>query len=501
VFSEWHTMSDPVIKIRIKRQNPMRVRRILDSMSKPRRDQLKKLLPKGVFTDKTMKSWSSVKYPTGLLGALPDGEGYGLLGHIAEEMLGLDATSINLDSLLTVARKWHPDMTEKEEAKVRKSVTTAPFIERLVATRRLLESSFQGSVQVEPEITVGAVQGHPDMTTANQVYEIKLTGMLKDNWGDFVFQTFAYAALLPAVTQVNIVLPLQEHIWTYDVSGWTNRAAFLAALDEQSRYYQTTVTANKAAADQICAANCIGCHILRKGSFANSIAHITDGRVPYQLFLSSNMSSRINIKEEDIAATRAHIDATKAKIFIHSPYIINLCATPGEADDYHVGCLAETTRIAAAMGCSGVVVHVGKSTDKEAAVAMANFRTNLSKALEAATPSCPILLETPAGQGTETLTDWTTFMDFVSSFDDERLRVCIDTCHVFACGHDPLAYIQKTLTERPSLLKLIHYNDSEAACGACVDRHAFMGLGRIGLDTMRVIAEVAAAAAIPALIE
>ena len=495
------TMSEP-IKIRIKRaMPPMRVRRILDSMTKPKRDQLKKLLPKGVFTDKTMKGWSSVKYPTGLLGALPDGEGYSLLGHIAEEMLGLGADTINLDSLLTVTRKWHPEMTEKEEAKVRKSITTSPFIERLIATRRLLEASFAGPVLVEPEITVGPVQGHPDMTTPTQVYEVKLTGMLKDNWGDFVFQTFAYAALLPATTQVNIVLPLQEHIWTFDVSSWTGRSAYLAALDEQSRYHQTTVSANKVAADEICAANCIGCHILRKGSFANSIAHINDGRTPYQLFLSSNMSSRINVKESDITATRAHIDRTKAKIFIHSPYIINLCATPGESDDYHVGCLAETTRIAAAMGCSGVVVHVGKATDKDVAVAMENFRTNLTKAMEAATPNCPILLETPAGQGTETLTDWSSFMDFVSSFDDERLRVCIDTCHVFACGHDPLAYIQKTLTERPSLLKLIHYNDSEAACGACVDRHAFMGLGKIGLDTMRAIAEAATAGNVPALIE
>ncbi len=495
-------MSDPApIKIRVKRQAPMRVRRILDSMSKPRRDQLKKLLPKGVYNDKTMRGFASVKYPTGLLGALPDGEGYGLLGHIAEEMLGLAAADINLESLIIVARKWHPEMTDKEEAKIRKSVTTAPFIERLVATRHLLEASFRGPTTIEPEVTVGAVQGHPDMTTPTQVYEIKLTGMLKDNWGDFLFQTFAYAALLPATTQVNIVLPLQQHIWTYDVSTWTNRVAYLAAMDEQSRYHQTTVSANKAAADEICAANCIGCHILRKGSFANSIAHITDGRTPYQLFLSSNMSSRINVKEEDIAATREHIDRTKAKIFIHSPYIINLCATPGEADDYHVGCLAETTRISAAMGCSGVVVHVGKATDKDPATAMENFRANLAKAMEAATPSCPILLETPAGQGTETLTDWSSFMDFVASFNDERLRVCIDTCHVFACGHDPLAYIQKTLTEHPSLLKLIHYNDSEAACGACVDRHAFMGLGHIGLPTMRAIAETAAAAGVPALIE
>lgn len=476
----------------------MRVRRILDSMNKPRRDALKKLLPKGVFTDKSIKEFGSVKYPTGLLGTLPDGEGYGLLGHIAEEMLGMPAEEINLDSLILRTRAWHPEMTEKEEAKVRKSVTTQPFIERLVATRRLLEASFQDQPTIEPEVTVGSVQGHPDMVTPTQVYEIKLTGMLKDNWGDFVFQAFSYAALLPNTQEVNIVLPLQQHIWTCDVSNWSGRDTFLAALQEASTYYQTTAAANKAEADEICACCCIGHHVDRRGPFHKSIEHIKDGSVPYQFFLGNPQSARVNIKDDDIAATKAHIEATGARIFIHAPYLINLATPSGESDDYHVGCLKETTRIAAAMGCSGVVVHVGKSTSQEPEAAMANFRANMAAALEAATPQCPILLETPAGQGTEMLRSAEEFTYFVTSFNDRRLRACIDTCHVFACGHEPLKYIQEFPRR---FLKLIHFNDSEGELGSCVDRHAFMGLGRIGLPTMKAIAEFAAAAGIPALIE
>jgi deoxyribonuclease-4 len=480
----------------------MRVRRILDAMNKPRRDALKKLLPKGVFTDKAMKEWASVKYPTGLLTVLPDGEGYGLLGHIAEEMLRQPSAEISPDRLIEISRKWHADMTEAQEAKVRKSVTTQPFIDRLIGTRLLLEASFRGPCQYEPEVVQGNVEGHPDITTLSQVYEIKMTGRLKDNWGDFVFQTFAYAALRPKCRQVNIVLPLQEHIWTFDVSAWTGREAYLAALEEASIYYTTVAADNKVAVDAMCAEHCIGCHIERRGgSMAASISHICDGNTPYQLFLSSNMSARINVKEEDIVSTRAHIDNTGAKIFIHSPYIINLCSEPGAADDYHVNCLKETTRIAVAMGCSGVVVHVGKSTDKDVPTAMANFCANLAAALEAATPTCPILLETPAGQGTETLRTFEEFMGFVAGFADERLRVCIDTCHIFACGAEPLHYVQRAIAEYPGLTHLIHFNDSEGACGSCVDRHAYIGLGKIGIETLKGIAEVATAAAVPCLIE
>lgn len=479
----------------------MRVRRILDSMDKPRRDALKKLLPKGLYNDKEMKSWPSVKYPTGLLGTLPDGESYTLLGHIAEEMLGQPSNEIDIERLIEITRKWHPELTEKEEAKIRKSVTTAPFLDRLFSVRQKLEAAFVGPVWYEPTISAGHVEGHPDIKSMTQVFEIKLTGQLKENWGDFLFQTFAYAALSPKCRQVNIVLPLQDFIWTYDCRSWEGRAAYLAALEEASVHNQTVVAANKVVAEELCCRHCIGWHINRKGPFHQSISHIRDGSSAWQLFLSGNMSSRISIKEDDIVATKAHIDATGARIFIHSPYIINLCATPGSADDYHVGCLQNCVRVAAAMGCSGVVVHVGKSTDKDAATAMANFRANLIAAAEAATAACPILLETPAGQGTETLTQWAEFMDFVASFADPRIRVCVDTCHVFACGHDPLIYIQKTVAAHPDLLKLIHYNDSLGACGSCVDRHAYMGLGQIGMPMMTKIAEAATAAGIPCLIE
>ena len=34
------------------------------------------------------------------------------------------------------------------------------------------------------------------------------------------------------------------------------------------------------------------------------------------------------------------------------------------------------------------------------------------------------------------------------------------------------------------LLRLIHFNDSATTCGACVDRHAYIGTGHIGLEKM-----------------
>jgi deoxyribonuclease-4 len=178
--------------------------------------------------------------------------------------------------------------------------------------------------------------------------------------------------------------------------------------------------------------------------------------------------------------------------FIHSPYIINLC-TPLDTQ-----LLIKNLTYATRIGARGVVVHVGKSTTQPLDTALETMRTNLQVAMEHATFVCPILLETPAGQGTEVLCTLQAFVGFVEQINDPRLRICVDTCHVFACGHDPNEYIQQTPTD---LIKLIHFNDSAAACGSCLDRHALVGEGHIGLETMTAIAEYAKGRSIPMLIE
>ena len=65
------------------------------------------------------------------------------------------------------------------------------------------------------------------------------------------------------------------------------------------------------------------------------------------------------------------------------------------------------------------------------------------------------MIETPAGQGTETCFKFAQFKNFIKRFKgDKRLGVCIDTQHVFAAGNDPLEYIQKWLEYSPETLQI-----------------------------------------------
>jgi hypothetical protein len=77
------------------------------------------------------------------------------------------------------------------------------------------------------------------------------------------------------------------------------------------------------------------------------------------------------------------------------------------------------------------------------------------------------------------LTAYDDFLTFVTSFNSPKLRVCIDTCHVFASGQNPLDYIKKMMAADPDLVRLVHFNDSATPCGSCADRHAFIGTGKI----------------------
>jgi deoxyribonuclease-4 len=396
-----------------------------------------------------------------------------------------------------------PSYSTESEDKVRKSKTTQPFIDCLVVTRREMEKvmrtgTAEGPLRFEEVVVNGSVEGHPDIYNKTQVFEVKLTGLLKENWTSFLLQVFSYGALMPEVVDLYLVLPLQQKVWHADIRGWTNRGAFLEALTSWSSKQQTTGLELAMKASLLCAMFSIGFHTGKQKQLLQTVAALGDYSKPYQIFLSGPQNSNIKALDDDVAATLGFIRKMKAQIYVHSQYLINLAAK--SEDNWHTNLLIKNLQVTRAFGGKGVVVHVGKSTKQPISEALTAMKASLLAAMEHATMDCPILLETPAGQGTEMLTNMKEFLDFVETFADLRIRACIDTCHVFACGVDPHEYIDTALG-RPGLVKLIHFNDSLGACGSCVDRHAHIGAGHIGFDKMAKVAELCSKNKLPMLVE
>lgn len=472
-----------------------RVRQVLDSMDSLKKSQLKKLLPKV-----KMPTDDTDPYPSAILSCFPKDNSYAYLGILAEHLLRLPSTEISMDTLCATLKEIYPELSTEAEAKIQKSITTPRFLGNLTTTRKALETVLKtdSPLEFEPEIVSGSLAGHPDMKNKTQVFEVKLTGMLKSNWSEFLFQVFSYGAILPDVMDLYLVLPLQNTVWHCDIRSWKHRTAYLEYMTKQSTAEQTDGLANDLMARILIETYRIGHHTKKYKTLAETIHNLHDYSKPYQIFLSGPMNSNISVDTDDLAAASSLVRKHNAQVYVHSQYLINLCA---QTDDWNVKLLIKNLKYAQLFGCKGVVVHVGKSTTQTLKDALEKMREAITKAMESATEKCPILLETPAGQGSETLTKDDEFLEFVSSFKDPRVRMCLDTCHVFACGYKPLEFIKKTMTKDPTLLKLVHYNDSLCECGSKKDRHAFIGRGQIGLEKMTEIAATCSSHQLPMVIE
>ena len=176
---------------------------------------------------------------------------------------------------------------------------------------------------------------------------------------------------------------------------------------------------------------------------------------------------------------------------VHAPFLINL-GSPTEATYKNsVASTAYSLRRGREIGSKGVVIHTGSAVDESHIDnAWKQINKGMMPVLEKLTDADPwLLLEPTAGQGqslVKKLDDLTKYFDALEWHP--KVGVCLDTCHVFAAGHD----IAKKggMTETLDLLvkivgieriQLIHANDSMDVCGALKDRHQNIGDGEIGV--------------------
>jgi deoxyribonuclease-4 len=118
-----------------------------------------------------------------------------------------------------------------------------------------------------------------------------------------------------------------------------------------------------------------------------------------------------------------------------------------------------------------------------------------------------LLLEPMAGQGQMLCSDLGELAGYLDALRwHPRACVCLDTCHVFAAGHDLTApggpdALVRALGDAAGRVRLIHANDSAAGCGSRRDRHANIGAGQIGARPFGELLRHPALAAAPFIVE
>lgn len=230
--------------------------------------------------------------------------------------------------------------------------------------------------------------------------------------------------------------------------------------------------------------------VKRNGTLYDTIKTETliNPNIPMQIFLRSNVSmGAVKITESEIVKLSVLIRDSNARVYVHSPYTYNFCNP-----DLDLTEIKRELSIASRLGVLGLVIHVGKSCKYDNPIE--NMFKNIVELCNSCS-GCPVLLETPAGQGTETLVTPQEFGQFYLRLLDatNNICICVDTCHVFSTGYEPLQYItelSETIALEPfKYIKLIHLNDSKGKCGCMTDRHAPVGTGEIGVTRMNEIVQ------------
>jgi len=235
----------------------------------------------------------------------------------------------------------------------------------------------------------------------------------------------------------------------------------------------------------------VGKHVSKSNTFFSTVKNYRKKSI--QIFTGSPRSwVRKDSCSDDIFKTKDYVENNKIYFFIHSLYFINLARD----DPKQIKNLNWELSTGLSIGSKGVVVHVGKHLGNSGSTERM-YKNIMKLDID---PDCPLLLETPAGQGTECLVDIDEFIKFVKRFDN-RLKVCIDTCHVWAAGYIPIEYIEKFVKEVPDKLVLVHFNDSKTEKGSRKDRHEFPGKGFIGSDEMNKVFHFCEERKIPMVIE
>ena len=179
-------------------------------------------------------------------------------------------------------------------------------------------------------------------------------------------------------------------------------------------------------------------------------------------------------------------------IIVHAPYIINLAnCQKQETFELGVEFLRKEIERVKALGAKYLVLHPGSHVQAGEEAGLTRIVEGLDLAMENI-GEVEIAIETMAGKGSELGYNFEQIRYLIEhAKHGDRLRVCMDTCHLHDAGFDVSDFdaILEAFDRVISLERLvcIHVNDSKNVRGARKDRHANIGFGEIGFDALNRI--------------
>ena len=181
------------------------------------------------------------------------------------------------------------------------------------------------------------------------------------------------------------------------------------------------------------------------------------------------------------------------KLVAHAPYTMNLCAAKEDIRNYSREMLADDMKRMEYTPGNYYNFHPGSHVGQGVEAGTDMIADALNSVLTK-DQTTTVLLETMAGKGSEVGRTFEEIRAIIDKVElNEKLGVCLDTCHIWDGGYDIVNNLDGVLEEFDKViglerLKAVHFNDSMNECGAHKDRHEKIGKGKIGLEAMKRVA-------------
>lgn len=236
----------------------------------------------------------------------------------------------------------------------------------------------------------------------------------------------------------------------------------------------------------------IGAHVSIAKGFKKAAQITVDmGANTFQFFSRNPRGG--NAKEFNEKDLKAFQDIRKennfGKLLAHAPYTMNLAAANDDTYDFAKKIIKEDIKRMDSIGVEYICFHPGSHVGSGVETGIKKIVDGLNQAITGE-ENITVLLETMSGKGTEIGRNFEEIKAIIDGVEhNEKIGVCMDTCHVFSAGYDIVNDLDGVLEEFDRIiglerLKTIHLNDSMMPFNNNKDRHVGIGEGEIGMKAI-----------------
>ena len=236
----------------------------------------------------------------------------------------------------------------------------------------------------------------------------------------------------------------------------------------------------------------IGCHLsVSKGYYAMGKEALSIGANTFQFFTRNPRGGAAkDIIKQDADSLKGLMEENHfAPLLAHAPYTLNLASNNPQVREFGLQMMQDDILRMEELPCDLYNFHPGSNSKEDLSLSLEYIISALNKIITK-NQKIIVLLETMSGKGGEIGRTFEELKSIIAGIEfQEKIGVCLDTCHVFDAGYDIVNDLDGVLTQfdkRIGLERLhaIHLNDSMNPMGSHKDRHQKIGKGYIGLDGM-----------------